>query len=157
VFRGHHRHLIDAKGRTSVPAHFREILRQLGGTDAEQLVVTVNKDAYRCHCLAAYPVPEWRVLEDWIRRQNRFDDRVIALKRRFFSLASECSIDGLGRVLVPAYLREFAGLEKDVVWAGTVDHLELWSLARWESMAAEAESPENADLMRALGELGAPQ
>lgn len=126
LFRGTHEHAIDDKGRTSVPASFRELLAARG--DAH-LVVTTNLD--EAACLVAYPPGEWQALYQRIATLPRFDERAIRLRRLFVAGAAECPIDAQGRILVPPTLREYAGLARDVIWAGTGREMEIWDRRRW--------------------------
>ncbi|MGV3622247.1 MAG: division/cell wall cluster transcriptional repressor MraZ [Archangium sp.] len=147
MFRGVFEHQIDAKGRTSFPVKLRETL--VGSYD-ERLIVTTSLDA----CLHCYPVREWEHFEQAIARRNAMEPGVKALLRLYVAPAVEVPVDKLGRVLIPPSLRAHAGLEKDLVWAGMVKVIELWSKDGWakaqESARAEAES---ADVMRVLSEL----
>src|SRR6185436_11683650 len=142
-------HQIDAKGRTSLPAKLRETLV---GTYDERLIVTTALDA----CLHAYPVREWEQLEAALAKRNPMEPGVKTLMRLYIASAQECPLDKLGRLLIPPTLREHAKLEKDVVWAGMVKVIELWSKEGWlkaqEAARAEADS---AEVMRVLSELRA--
>ncbi len=147
MFKGRYEHSIDAKGRSSIPSRFREILTSRYSD--ERLIVTSFIDP----CLIAFPVAEWQALEERIRELPRFDPKVRQVKRLLVSGATECPIDRHGRILIPPALRNFAGLKKEVVWAGMVDTIEIWSGKGWEKMFDE--SRERAgDLADALGDLG---
>ncbi|MEK6606535.1 MAG: division/cell wall cluster transcriptional repressor MraZ [Myxococcota bacterium] len=126
LFRGAHEHSIDDKGRTSVPAAFREILA--ARRDA-RLIVTPNFDD--ATCLVAFPPPEWETVWARIAALPRFDDGAIRLRRLFVAEASECAIDPQGRLLIPPLLRAHAGLEREIVWAGTGREMEIWDKRRW--------------------------
>jgi MraZ protein len=147
VFRGVYEHQIDAKGRTSLPAKLREVL--VGHYD-ERLIVTTALDS----CLHAYPVREWEQLEQSLAKRNPMEPGVKTLMRLYVAQAQECPLDKLGRILVPPSLRAHAGLSKEIVWAGMVRVIELWSKDGWtkatEAARAEADS---ADVMRVLTEL----
>lgn len=132
MFMGEHQHTIDAKGRLFIPARFREGL-------GDKFVVTKGLDG----CLFAYPPQEWEALEQKMRSLpfTRADAR--AFVRFFFSGATECEVDKQGRILVPANLREYSGLEKDVVIIGVSSRVEIWSRRRWDEYnAGTAESVE---------------
>ena len=147
MFRGVFEHQIDAKGRTSLPAKMREVLL---GTYDERLILTTALDA----CLHAYPVREWEQLENALAKRNPMEPGVKQLMRLYVASAQECPVDKLGRVLVPPSLREHAQLEKDVVWAGMVRVIELWSRPGWEKAREEARTEaDSADVMRVLTEL----
>jgi MraZ protein len=129
MFRGHYEHTIDAKGRTSLPARFRHLL---GEGDARLVIAPALADA----CLDVYPMRAWEEFEEKVARLPKWDRDTVMLRRRYVSAAVECEIDRAGRVLVPAQLREHAGLSKDVLWAGIGTTIELWSLERWQGSQA---------------------
>ncbi|RKH43204.1 division/cell wall cluster transcriptional repressor MraZ [Corallococcus sicarius] len=150
MFRGVYEHQIDAKGRTSLPAKLRETL--VGAYD-ERLIVTTALDP----CLHAYPVREWEALETALARRNPMEPGVKTLMRLYVASAQECPLDKLGRLLIPPSLRTYAKLEKDVVWAGMVKVIELWSLDGWAKAQADARQEANSqDVLRVLGELRQP-
>ena len=138
MFRGVYEHQIDGKGRTSLPAKLRETL--VGAYD-ERLIVTTALDP----CLHAYPAREWELLEE---------PGVKTLMRLYVAPAQECPVDKLGRILIPPTLRAHAGLEKDVVWAGMVKVIEVWSRDGWRRAQEDARgAADSADVMRVLTEL----
>ncbi len=140
-------HQIDGKGRTSFPAKLRETL--VGSYD-ERLIVTTSLDA----CLHAYPVREWEQLELALSRRNPMEPGVKQLMRLYVASAQECPLDKLGRILIPPTLRAHAALEKDVIWAGMVKVIELWSREGWAKAQDEARTEAgSADVMRVLTEL----
>jgi MraZ protein len=147
VFRGVYDHQIDAKGRTSLPAKLRDTL--VGSYD-DRLILTTALDP----CLHAYPVREWEQLEAALAKRNPMEQGVKTLMRLYVAPAQEVSVDKLGRVLLPPSLRAHAGLEKDVVWAGMVKVIELWSADGWHKAQADARgAADSAEVMRVLGEL----
>lgn len=147
MFRGVYEHQIDAKGRTSLPAKLRETL--LGAYD-ERLIVTTALDG----CLHAYPLREWEVLEQSLAKRNAMEPGVRTLMRLYIAPAQECPVDKLGRILIPPPLREYAALGKEVVWAGMVRVIELWSKEGWSRAQEEARAEAtSADVMRVLTEL----
>lgn len=147
VFRGVYEHQIDGKGRTSLPAKLRETL--VGGYD-ERLILTSALDS----CLHAYPVREWEALESALAKRNPMEPGIKTLMRLYVAPAQECSLDKLGRILVPPNLRAHAQLEKEVVWAGMVKVIELWSADGWRKAQEEARNEaDSAEVMRVLTEL----
>lgn len=147
VFRGVFEHQIDGKGRTSFPSKLREVL--VGSYD-DRLILTTALDA----CLHAYPVREWEALELALSRRSAMEPGVKTLMRLYVAPAQEVALDSLGRVLVPASLRAHAGLDKDVVWAGMVKVVELWSKQGWQAAQEEARrTSDSADVARVLSEL----
>ena len=147
MFRGVYEQKFDAKGRTSFPAKLRETL--VGQYD-ERLIITTSLDP----CLHCYPVREWEQLEAALGKRNPMEPGVKSLLRLYVASAQEVAVDKLGRVLIPPTLRQHAHLAKDVVWAGMVKVVELWSKDGWEKAQEEARTvADSADVMRVLTEL----
>jgi len=147
VFRGRYEHAVDEKGRTSLPRRFREELNR--EFEEDRLVVTTSLEP----CLSAYPLKEWQEFEARIAQESQFNPAVIRLKRAVIASAQECQIDGHGRILLPPALRIYAGIERDVVWAGMTKHIEIWAKARWDEAERVAREDPEA-LSASLAELG---
>ena len=130
VFKGTYHHRIDAKGRLPVPAAFRRTL----AAQAQRLVVTLLDE-----CLAVYPPAEWDRLEAQLRVLPAFSRPVKALTRLLASRAADCPLDAQGRVLLPAVLRQAAGLSQDVLVVGVISRFEIWSPEAWGSFVADSE------------------
>lgn len=116
--KGEYLHSIDSKGRLMVPSKLRE---ELG----ETFVVTKGLDG----CLFVYPQKAWDVLETNIKALPMAKGR--ELKRFFFSSATDCTLDGQGRMLVSPILREFAELKKEVTIIGVSERIEVWNTDKW--------------------------
>lgn len=129
MFMGEYLHTIDGKGRLIIPAKFRENL-------GEQFIATKGLD----HCLFVYPQAEWQQLEEKLRALPFTQSDVRAFVRFFFSGATECELDKQGRILLPANLREYAKMEKDVVLVGVSSRVEIWSQTLWEDYSRLAEA-----------------
>lgn len=125
MFRGTFEHTLDAKGRVSVPKKFRE-----GLVGDDQLEVMLTRGLHRNLVLRS--MNRWAAFEDSILERSQFDPNIIRIKRIFVAGATECGLDGQGRILVPPSMREYAKLEKDVVWVGQLDTVELWAKDEWE-------------------------
>jgi MraZ protein len=149
VFRGTYEHAIDGKGRTSFPSKFRELL---GGEEGSKLVLTIGLEP----CVLVYPLAEWKVFEARLRELPNFDTAVRDLKRMYFSNAQDVELDGVGRMLIPAMLRDYANLRRDAVWAGNDQVVELWDKEAFNAARqAITQSPERrAEMARRLAELG---
>jgi MraZ protein len=146
MFRGRYETKVDLKGRTSLPARFREVLASRG--DAK-LVITTSLEP----CLVAYSFGGWADFERKLSERPSFDPHVVRLKRLYVSGAVECPVDGHGRILIPPALREYAAIARDVIWSGMVGYMELWDRGRWQKAFDEARAgAEGLDL--ALGDLG---
>jgi MraZ protein len=121
MFMGEYSHSIDEKGRLIIPSKFRS---ELG----ERFVLTRGLDG----CLCVYPQTEWNVLEAKLRELPLTNKNARTITRFLISGAAACELDRQGRILVPAALREYAGLEKDVVVAGNLERIEIWDKAKWD-------------------------
>ena len=128
MFRGQFTHSIDAKGRVSVPARFREPLEMGGHT---RLVLT---PALFDACIHAFPLPAWEEFESKVAAMPQFDPNVVRLRRLYVSAAVDCDLDKQGRLLVPPQFREHAELSKEVLWAGVGNKAELWAKHRWNEV-----------------------
>lgn len=130
MFRGVNALNLDSKGRLAVPTRYREALaRHCSG----QMVVTVDRD----HCLLLYPLPDWEEIERKLVRLPSFNKHARRLQRLLIGHATECELDGNGRILLPPPLREFAGLNKAVVLIGQGNKFEIWSDEAWNQRRAE--------------------
>lgn len=150
MFRGVNHLTLDAKGRMAMPSRYRDrLVQRCDG----QMVVTVDPD----HCLLLYPLPEWEEIERKLVRLPSLNPAARRLQRLLIGHATECELDGHGRILVPPPLREFAGLDRRVVLIGQGNKFELWDEAAWserreawlreaEGEAIEALAPELASL-----------
>jgi MraZ protein len=146
MFRGRYEHTIDAKGRTSVPARYRDVLEAAG---ERRVVLTSALDP----CLVAYTPSEWSAFEERLAKLPQFDRAVQKLKRIYVSGAVECEIDDVGRILIPPTLREYAKLKKEAIWAGSGRYAELWDKDEW-SKHFETTEDERRDIAARLAELG---
>lgn len=122
-------HTIDGKGRVIIPAKFRETL-------GFKFIVTKGLD----NCLFLYPENEWHNFEEKLKKLPVSQSNARAFVRFFFSGAAECEFDKQGRILLPANLREYAALEKDLVVVGVMNRIEIWDAVKWKVYSSEAES-----------------
>ena len=129
MFLGEYRHNVDAKGRLAIPARFRPGL-------AEGLVITRGLDP----CLHIYPKSQWLPLAERLSELPMVEPAVRALRRNFFTGAFACEVDKQGRILLPQALREYAGLDGDVVIAGLNTYFEIWAATLWEQELPRIES-----------------
>ncbi|HHX72748.1 MAG TPA: division/cell wall cluster transcriptional repressor MraZ [Clostridiales bacterium] len=112
-------HTIDAKGRMFFPARFKEDLW-------ENIIICRGIEK----CLMLFSPAEWEIFSEKIRKQPFSISS--KLQRYFFSTAAQCSVDAQGRLLLPQALREYAGLEKNVMVVGTQSRAEIWDIEEWE-------------------------
>jgi len=142
LFIGEYQHNIDSKGRVIIPSRFREDL-------GYKFVITKGLD----HCLFVYSLQEWENLETKLKTLPLTNKDARAFVRFFFSGAAECEADKQGRVLIPANLREYAKLDKDVVVIGVSTRVEIWDKTLWDQYNSDDNiSPEAiAEKMEFLG------
>jgi MraZ protein len=140
MFLGEFAHTIDSKGRLTIPAKFREELK-------DGLVVTRGFDQN----LMLFTLEGWRELADRIAQRPLADEDVRAFRRRVFSGAIDLTPDKQGRVLLPPYLREFAAIDSDVIVAGMYNYIELWSAATWQNVRAAIDDSSDAARWQDLG------
>ena len=122
MFMGKYNHTIDPKGRLSIPSKYREIL-------GDEFVVSKGMDG----CLYVYANDDWKVFEGKLASLPLMGEEARQFARFFLSGAQPVTVDKQGRILMPQDLRDFAGLEKDVVLAGMGGRIEIWSLERWQA------------------------
>ncbi len=126
-FSGKYYYTLDQKGRLIIPAPFREIITSNYST--KLYITNAPFDA----CLLIYPLEEWNKHLENIRSKPRSDEAVRYYLRRVVASAVETEMDKQGRILVPASLREDAGLNSDVVIAGQIEKIELWDRDSWNN------------------------
>ena len=124
MFRGSSFHTIDAKGRFIVPTRFRDVIRASG----HDCLVISRMDG----CLFAYTLDEWTKLEKKILHLPSKSEAMRRFARLFIGSAHEQRCDGQGRVLIPAPLKQYAELDKEIVLAGVIDRFEIWSKEKWD-------------------------
>lgn len=142
MYKGKYNHTIDVKGRLIVPSKFRDLL-------GDEFVITKGADG----CLTVYDNDGWKAFEETLQAMpmNRKDVRQVA--RFFLAGAADVEVDKQGRILIPADLRDYAGMEKEVVLIGMADKIEIWSKERWE----EASEEQNvADTLEKMADWGIP-
>jgi MraZ protein len=139
---GEYSHTIDNKGRLIFPAKFRE---ELG----EKFIATKGLD----QCLFVYSYAEWANLENKLRQAPSTKGDARAVARFFFGGAAELEADKQGRVLLPANLREYAKLDKDIVVVGVSTRIEIWSKEAWDEYNAKISS-DVASIAENLVDLG---
>jgi MraZ protein len=143
MFRGEHYNSLDTKGRTSIPARLRNVSAD-SFTD-ERFVITkcmpVNTDNGEvCRGLAIYPLTEFQELEKKFENGNGLPLSALnGIKRHVLAPAVECAADKQGRVLIPPTLRDYAGLEKDIIFVGMQRKIEVWDSRVWDKVCAQAE------------------
>lgn len=139
---GQHEHTIDAKNRMALPAKFR-------GELGDSVIITSGVDG----CLSVF------TQESWKEESSRWNNSTIAsveersVARVMLGNAAEVSLDKLGRILLPDYLKKIAGLDKNVVICGLLNRLEVWDKTKWQEYSKNAEK-EVENMVSKLGNLG---
>lgn len=140
MFMGRYNHTIDPKGRLSIPSKYRETL-------GDEFVVSKGMDG----CLFVYADEDWKKFEAKLASLPLINEEARQFARFFLSGAQYVTPDKQGRILVPQDLRDFAGLEKDVVFAGNGGRIELWSLELWNAKNERVDINRIAQSMIGLG------
>jgi MraZ protein len=141
MFLGEFNHTVDEKGRVTIPARFRPPLAQGG-------FVTRGIDG----CITLYPNGEWENLAKKVNDLATTDRRVRDLRRFIFGSASEAAPDRQGRILIPAYLRQYAHIEGEVTVVGNNTYVEIWNPETWQAVRQDVENDEgNAERWAELG------
>lgn len=149
MFRGVNQLNLDTKGRLTFPTRYRE---RLQSRSEGEVVVTVDPGD---PCLLVYDLSEWELIERKLVAMPNVNKAVRRLQRILIGYASECTMDGNGRILIQPTLREFAGLEKKVVLVGQGKKFELWDEAKWNEQRDVwlAEPADEAEMSAQLEEL----
>jgi MraZ protein len=120
---------MDAKGRLAIPARIRDqLVAECGG----RIVVTAHNEEA---CLLLYPEPHWQTLAPQIQALPNIQSKSVRkLQRRLLGHAVPLELDANGRILLPPTLRDFAGLDKDLIVTGLGHRLEIWSEVAWAAI-----------------------
>ena len=144
AFRGNFTHIIDSKGRVNIPAEFRRVLQ----SNNESRVVLTNYISEGARCLEGFGLNAWEEFEAKLKKKSRFSAKLQRLENFYLSRAAECPLDSNGRILLPAHLRAYAGLEKEVTFTSSIYGFRVWDKRVWDTIfeAAEAALFEDPDL-----------
>ncbi len=142
MFIGEYTHNLDEKGRIAVPKKFRSAL-------AKGAVITRGLD----DCLFLYTKGEWKLLAEKLAKLPFSQANTRAFARLMLAGAMEVVPDKQGRIMLPDYLREYAGLTKEITVAGLYNRLELWNQSQWKTYTQKTQAARN-DIAEQLGELG---
>ncbi len=143
MFIGEYDHTLDEKKRVSLPKAFRS---QLG----KRMVLARGLD----NCLSLYSKVAWERMAEKLQELSYAQADARGFNRFILSGAVEVEADGAGRILIPEHHKEFAGLQKNVIFAGVSDRVEVWDQAKWKTYKARIEKQADA-LAEKLGEIGA--
>ncbi len=123
MFTGTYYNSIDSKYRMIIPNKLRE---SLGG----RCMISKGYD----ECLYIYSMDGWQELYERVRNNKQSDAKVRMFLRSVFSNADECQLDAQGRIIIPPHLREYAGIQKNLVTLGVMDKIEVWSAEAYEKL-----------------------
>lgn len=138
---GEYKHSLDIKNRMIIPSKFRE---ELGNS----FVATKGLDG----CLYVYPMCEWRILEEKLKKLPLTSKDARAFVRFFYSGANEINIDKQGRALIPQNLLEYGQINKEIVIIGVMTRIEIWSKEKWDEYnESDIDFNEIAEKMSELG------
>ncbi len=135
-FRGNFAHSVDEKGRVSLPSDFRRVLDQVG----DETVVITNYISEGARCLEGFGLSAWKQFESKLRAKSRFSPKLQRLENFYLSRATECGIDSQGRILLPQYLRSYAGIEKEAAFTSSIHGFRIWDKRVWDHIFENAES-----------------
>lgn len=142
MFIGEYTHTVDEKKRISLPAKFR---KELGS----KVVVTRGLD----NCLFLFPHKAWTAIAEETAKLGMMQHDTRGFTRFMFGGASEIEVDSIGRILIPDYLREFAGVKSSVIFAGVHNRIEIWNEKRWDlyKKKIESQAEEMAEKLSSIG------
>ena len=143
MFIGEYEHALDEKNRVSLPKQFRTDL-------GRKMVMTRGLD----NCLFVYSRKSWETVAAKLQELSFAAADTRGFNRFILSGAAEVEVDAAGRVLIPEHQRVFAGLKKQVVFAGVSDRVEIWDAEAWNKYKADIEKKAD-QLAEKLGEIGA--
>ena len=139
---GEYQHNLDIKGRMAMPAKFRDKL-------TAGAIITRGID----NCLFVFANAEWDILAKKLIALPLAQANSRAFVRLMLAGATDVELDNQGRILIPDYLRKYAGLKKEVIVAGLYNRIEIWDEAAWQSYKTKTESS-SEEIAEQLGELG---
>ena len=140
MFMSEYNHTVDAKGRLMIPSKFREIL-------GDEFVISKGMDG----CLFVYANDDWKAFEEKLTSLPLINKEARQFARFFLAGAAQVEVDKQGRILLPASLRSFANLDKDVVLVGVGSRIEIWDKEKYEALSADENMDDIANAMEALG------
>ena len=139
MFRGASKITLDGKVRMAIPTRYRD---EIVSRSAGSLVATIDRDP----CLLLYPLPDWEEMERRLMRLPGNKPAVRAYQRRIVGHAADMDMDSHGRILISKELREFAGLEKQVMLIGHGNKFELWDESKWSQWMDESGNDDGLEL-----------
>jgi MraZ protein len=146
MFTGSYDHVLDDKGRSSLPKEFRDSLSELRGTPRLTALRT---------CLAIFPPDQWEALQAKLSQASSVVDSIQRAQRLILGMAMPCPFDRQGRILIPPKLRDWAQLKREIVFSGLGNRIEIWDRGRHEAELRLLQDENSyAEHMRELKEFG---
>jgi len=139
---GEYTHTVDPKKRLSLPSKFR---KELG----KKVVLTRGLD----NCIFVYTLSDWNKISEKLGTLSMGQSGSRAFNRFMLSGATEADVDGAGRILIPDFLKDFAGIKNRVVLAGVYNRVEIWNEKNWTEYKRRIEK-EADGLAEKLGDIG---
>ncbi len=147
MFRGSSFHNLDVKGRLIIPARFKDVLKQSG---VEGVMASKMDGALFC-----YTFEQWHKVEERILNMAAKSEDMRRFRRIFIGGAFECLLDKQGRILIPPTLRQYAGLNKEVVLVGVLEYFEIWARQNWAEEDNKFQNDvKNEDMRNEVAKLG---
>lgn len=147
MFRGNSTLSLDSKGRLAIPSRYRTRLQEMCDSELIQTINPLDR------CIWIYPMTEWEMIDAKLRQLSDFDKQSRRTKQMMLGYAEECMLDSHGRIRVPASLKEYAGLDKQVVMLGQGNKFELWDDSAWRTQHDEWLEQGQAEPSEALKQL----
>lgn len=142
MFLGEYSYNLDEKKRLAIPAKFRASL-------GKKAVLTRGLD----NCLFLFPMKDWQILAKKLSEMPLSQSDARGFARLMLAGAMEVDLDKLGRILVPDYLKQYAGMNKKAVIAGLYNRIEIWDEDKWQTYKQQTEK-EAGNIAERLRELG---
>ncbi len=129
MFLGTYHHSLDTKGRVSMPARYRELLK---AESESGLILTISYgDAEQC--VSVYPRAPFNRMAQKLMTDATMDAQLQRYARTILASSVEAAPDRQGRILIPGKLRELVGIERESTWVGMFNHMEIWDRTKWET------------------------
>lgn len=147
-FYGNYEHSLDSKGRVALPSSFRSLLKP----EDNGAVVLTNFITGGARCLDGFSLTSWKSFEAKIKQKSRFDPGLRQFETFYIARAAVCVCDSNGRINIPQYLREYAGVEKDLVFTASLHGFRVWRKEVWNLVfsQSEAELLDNPELFKGV-------
>ena len=130
-FKGYEKYSVDAKGRINIPVKMRKALSPEAG---DTFVITRGGE----ECIALYPLDEWKRYEERFRSLNQYDAKNRYFLRILLMWSEEVKLDAQQRIMIPKNYIDFAGISKQAIIVGMVDHIEFWDPEKFDKYISES-------------------